>query len=228
MRTFTFPDTAATLNLCDSREEWLAKRNSYIGGSDAGAIIGVNKWKSNADLWDEKTGRKAPADLSENPMVAYGAEAEAPLRELFALDFPELKVEYKPHNIWLNPKQPWAHASLDGWITDKDGRRGILEIKTTLASARNKEEWNQQIPQSYYAQILHYMMVTEFSFAIVKAQLKHEAYGDSQQEPFLITRHYRIERADVLDEIEYLQEQERQFAQSIEAGQRPARLLPEI
>lgn len=227
MKVLNSPFTAATLILYDSRKEWLAKRKSYIGGSDAGCILGVNKWKSNVELWEEKTGRRKPADISDNPLVAYGAEAEAPLRQLFGLDFPEMKVEYLPHNMWINPKHPWAHASLDGWLIDENKRVGVLEIKTTTISGQAQSaEWKDGIPQSYYAQILHYLMVTEFSFVIVKAQLKYEAHDD--KELYIATKHYRIERADVEEEIEYLRQQEEQFAKNIEADQRPALLLPEI
>ena len=36
--------------------EWLRERQNGIGASDAGTIIGVNHWKSNVELWAEKTG----------------------------------------------------------------------------------------------------------------------------------------------------------------------------
>lgn len=38
-----------------NREEWLKNRMKYIGGSDSAAIIGQNQWKSNIELWMEKT-----------------------------------------------------------------------------------------------------------------------------------------------------------------------------
>ena len=39
-----------------NHEEWLAIRRQYIGGSDAGAVIGMNPYKSSYTLWAEKTG----------------------------------------------------------------------------------------------------------------------------------------------------------------------------
>ena len=39
-----------------SHEEWLAIRNGYIGGSDAGAIVGMNPYSSPFSVWAEKTG----------------------------------------------------------------------------------------------------------------------------------------------------------------------------
>lgn len=216
----------AELHVYKSREEWLQARTSYIGGSDAACILGLNPWKSNQRLWEEKTGRTQPDDLSENEAVNYGADAEEYLRELFKLDYPEMEVEYIPHNMWTNASIPWAHASLDGWMTDPDGRRGILEIKTsTINSSLAGEKWKDKIPDTYFSQIIHYFLVTGFKFAIVKAQLKYEREGE---EPFLITRHYRIERADCEADIQYLAAKEREFAEYIKKDIRPALILPEI
>ena len=112
------------------RDEWLANR-SRIGGSDASAIVGMNPYRTNIELWKIKTGQLVPEDISDKPYVKYGTQAEEHLRELFRLDFPEYQVEYTENNMFLNDRFPFAHASLDGWLTDQDGRQGILEIKTT-------------------------------------------------------------------------------------------------
>ena len=87
------------------------------------------------------------------------------------------------------------------------------------------EEWKNGIPQSYYAQILHYLMVTEFDFAIVKAQLKYDFDGEML---YVATKHYRIDRVEIEDEISYLEAEERKFAQYIKDGIRPSLNLPEI
>ncbi len=41
-----------------NKEEWLEERKNGIGGSDAATILGLNPYKTNIDLWEEKTGRK--------------------------------------------------------------------------------------------------------------------------------------------------------------------------
>lgn len=209
-----------------SREEWLKRRTSYIGGSDAASVLGLNPWRSNVELWEIKTGRRKPEDISEKSFVKYGHDAEPHLRALFALDFPEYEVEYVDNNMWLNDKYPWAHASLDGWLTEKEtGRRGVLEIKTTnIMRAGQRDEWKDRIPQTYYAQVAHYMMVCEFEFAIVKAQLKTEIDGDV----FLTTKHYKIERSDVEADIEYLRDAEKRFCEAIKNDVMPPLILPDI
>lgn len=39
------------------REDWLAVRKQGIGSSDAAAAVGLNPYKSQLELWLEKTGR---------------------------------------------------------------------------------------------------------------------------------------------------------------------------
>lgn len=212
------------IKILSSHEEWL-KNRTKIGGSDASAIVGLNPYKTNVDLWMEKTGQVIPEDISDKPYVQYGTQAEMHLRGLFRLDFPEYKVEYIENNMFLNDKYPFAHASLDGWLTDQDGRKGILEIKTTeILQSMQKEKWKEKIPDNYYVQILHYLMVTEFDFAVLKAQLKTVFDGV----PYLQTKHYFIERADVEEDIQYLAKSEQNFWRLVEVRKRPALLLPEI
>lgn len=207
-----------------SREEWL-KHRSRIGGSDASAIVGLNPYKTNTDLYLEKTGQKESSDISDKPYVLYGTKAEEHLRELFRLDFPQYQVQYFDNNMYLNSKYPFAHASLDGELTDEDGRRGILEIKTTnILQSMQKEKWRDRIPDNYFIQILHYLMVTEFDFVVLKAQLKSEFGGQI----YLQTKHYFIERSEVLGDIEYLAEEERKFWQCVQARKKPDLILPDI
>lgn len=208
-----------------SRDEWLQARGKRIGGSEASAVVGLNPYMSNTDLWSIKTGRREAEDISDKPYVRYGHDAEPLLRELFKLDFPDYKVGYRDNNLFLNSRYPWAHASLDGWLEDPEGRTGILEIKTTeILQSMQKEKWKDRIPDNYYLQVLHYMMVMEADFACLKAQLKYDYDGDI----YLQIRHYWIERQDVENDIRILSEKEEEFWHHMQNGTRPATLLPEI
>lgn len=208
------------------RDEWLQHRMSRIGGSDASCIVGMNPYRSNVELWQIKTGQLEPEDISDKPYVQYGTKAEMHLRELFQLDFPQYQVIYAENNMFLNDKYPFAHASLDGWMIEKEtGRTGILEIKTTnILQSMQKEKWNHRIPDNYYIQVLHYLMVTEFDFAILKAQLKSEFSGNI----YIQTRHYTIERSDVEEDIKFLAEAEQKFWRQVQERKKPALILPEI
>lgn len=215
---------AVQLLKLNSHDEWLRHR-SRIGGSDASAILGMNPYRNNVELWEIKTGRREQEDIGERPYVKYGTEAERYLRELFKLDFPEYEVGYVENNMFLNDKYPFAHASLDGWLRDSEGRVGIWECKTTnILRSIQKEKWNHQIPNNYYVQLLHYFLVTEFDFAVLKAQLKSEFKG----EIYLQTKHYHIERSDVQDDIDYLEKAEKKFWEHVKTGKKPSLVLPQI
>lgn len=209
----------------NDRPEWLEHRRKYLGGSDCAAVVGMNPYKTNVELWLEKTGQEEPADISGKDVVIYGSNAEKHLRELFALDFPEYSVDYTENNSFLNDKYPFAAASVDGWLTDLTGRRGILEIKTTnISSGSQKLKWADKIPYNYFCQVLFYMAVLEADFAVVKAQIKQTINGN----PFIITKHYTIERDDVKDDIDYLMTACREFWDKVEKKEKPALLLPEF
>lgn len=213
------------MKVLGSREEWLQARNNRIGGSDAAAIIGLNPYMSNVELWEIKTGRRQQEDISEKPYVKYGTEAEKYLRELFKLDYPEYTVFYEENNMFLNDAYPWAHASLDGWLGSENGFLGIWECKTTnILNSQQKEKWDNRIPDNYYCQILHYFMVTEFNFAILKAQLKYD-YGD---DVMCVTKHYRIERTEAEQDIRHLAEKEKEFWECVREDRKPTLILPKI
>lgn len=185
--------------------------------------MGMNPYKTNQELWREKTGRVIPPDISDKPYVKYGHEAEEHIRALFALDFPEYKVEYYENNMIINEKYPFAHASLDGELVDADGRRGILEIKTTnILQSMQKEKWNEKIPDNYYIQLLWYLMVTEYDFAVLVAQLKMD-YKDGLRK---LTKHYFIERKEVEEDIEYIAEEGAVFWELVKADREPGLILP--
>lgn len=207
-----------------SRDAWLEARRRGIGGSDAGAVIGVNKYRSNVDAWKEKAGLIAPEDVGDKPAVKFGKEAEQHIRALFTLEHPEFSVNYHEFYMYLNDKYPFLYATLDGELTDDSGRHGILEIKTaTIQNATGWSEWVDGIPQSYYAQVLHQLAATGWDFAILFAYLRTPYSGNIAR---FVER--RIEREDVVDDITYLIAQEAEFWQAVETKQRPPLKLPKI
>ena len=130
------------LDIYESRDEWLSNRSDRIGGSDAACILGKNPWRSNVQLYREKTGivPHESMDTENNRAINYGIAAEPLLRELFALDHPEAHICYAENNMWTNDEYPFAHASLDGWIENEEDESvcGILEIKTATIQSRKQ------------------------------------------------------------------------------------------
>lgn len=208
-----------------NHDEWIKMRKNGIGGSDAGTVIGVNKYKNNVDLWKEKTGRVIPQDISDKPAVKFGKVAEVPIRELFKQDFPEYEVDYHEFYMYVNDDYPFIFATLDGEITNENGKKGILEIKTTTIQNRSQwNEWEDKIPESYYAQIIHQLAATGWDFVILKAYIRY--YRDNSL--MVSIRHYRIEREEVQNDIDFLIQKESEFWKCVEEDKQPALILPEI
>jgi len=206
------------------RRAWLHNRGFGIGGSDAAAVVGLNPYKSNVELFEEKTGRVIPEDISDKPYVRYGIEAEDHIRALFALDYPEYEVTHHDHRILRSRRWPFMQASLDGELVDRrTGRKGILEIKTTsILQSMQREKWKDQIPDNYFCQALHYLLVTGWDFVILRAHLRSE-WGEDRSTS---VRHYHIEREDVLPDLDYLLAEEIKFWRFVEAGKQPPRVIP--
>lgn len=213
----------------ENREAWLENRKQYIGGSDASAIVGMNPWKSNVDLWLEKTGQIIPEDISGKDCVQFGIDVEPIIRELFKLNYPQYEVHYVENNSWTNDKYPFAAVSHDGWITEKaTGRKGIWECKSTeIVSSMAKEKWSGRLPDNYYVQLLHSFVVREdCEFAHLTALL---TFKFNEKELYQQIKNYHIERSEVQADIEYLAQQEKIFyVKNIQGKKRPDLILPEI
>lgn len=215
-----------TIKLKHGSPEWLAYRKSGIGGSDASAILGLNPYKSNIELWEEKTGRREPKPISNNAAVEYGKAAEKYLTELFKLDYPEYSVKVPKSVVY---RRGCMFASLDGELRrNKDGEIGILEIKTAeLYASMHREKWDNKIPNNYYIQILHYLATTGYKYAILKAQLKS---ANEDGSVYLRTKHYYIDTNDsqVKADIKYLIAAELDFWGYVERNEQPPTRLPQI
>ena len=55
-----------------TREQFLRERRSGIGGSDVAAILGLSRWKTAYQVWQEKTGRAA---IDRVTLQAFAAAA---------------------------------------------------------------------------------------------------------------------------------------------------------
>ncbi|MGC4378294.1 YqaJ viral recombinase family protein [Fictibacillus sp. Mic-4] len=137
------------------RNEWLKARKKGIGGSDAAAILGLNKWKSPVAVYLDKIGQ-APQEEETSEAAYWGNIHE----ETVAKEFSKrtgLKVRRR-NAILQHPEYPWMLANVDRLIV---GEKAGLECKT--ASEYLKDEWkDDEIPASYLIQCQHYMAVTGY------------------------------------------------------------------
>ena len=185
-----------------NREEWLKARAKGIGGSDSSATTNDNPYKNAQQLYREKKGLTIPEDISDKPVVIYGQKAEESIRRLFQLDFQDkYTVHYLKDVVLQNKEHEFMLYSPDGLLEEIDtGRKGILEIKTTtIMRAGQSDQWKNQIPMSYYVQVIHGLIVTGFDFVELRVNIKFDEY-------FTQVKTYHIERTEILEDINYVQE----------------------
>lgn len=136
-------------------EQWEEQRMKSLGGSDAGAVLGLNPYKSRYSLWAEKVGKLIPPDISTKEAVRLGHDLE----EYVAKRFTEAtgkKVRRENHFLY-NSEYPFAHALPDRMIV---GEKAGLECKTTSSWDVLQQCRDGDFPKTWYCQIVHYMMVT--------------------------------------------------------------------
>lgn len=210
-----------------NREEWLKERKKGIGASEASCIIGVNPWKSNVELWQEKTGQREPEDISDKDCVMYGKKAEELVRGLFELDYPGYKVEYDEFGMIANrPNEPWLFATLDGHIIGGN-KNGVLEIKTTTIQQSSQwEHWNGQVPDYYYAQLLHQFLATGYDFAILRADIRY--YKGTELRHTVRDYFFERDNEQIKADMEYLLHKEKEFWNCVQTRKSPNLILPEI
>ncbi len=142
-----------------SREDWLEYRRLGIGGSDAAAILGISPWRTARDLYYDKLNVVTADDIDNWVALEVGNLLEPLVARIFAKKM-GLNV-YQWKKMFQHPQYPWMLADLDYLVDLPDGKRAILEIKTTNYNAKDKWWYDGQeiVPIYYESQGRHYMAV---------------------------------------------------------------------
>lgn len=138
----------------DWTKEKVEERKSYIGGSDASAILGLNRFKTPLQVWAIKTGYIVPENINDKVAVKLGNKLEQTVAEFF-MDETGKKLERVNETI-IHPKYPFLCANIDRRVV---GERAGFEAKTTNQFKAREWEGND-IPIEYLIQCIHYMAVT--------------------------------------------------------------------
>jgi putative phage-type endonuclease len=139
----------STLNL--SREEWLKYRKQGIGGSDAGAVCGLNPYSSAMQVFTDKMSDNI-SDY-DNEAMKQGRDFEDYVARRF-MEETGKKVR-KTNTMYQSDEYPFMLADVDRLVV---GERAGLECKTVNAYSADK--WKDgNIPPHYKIQCYHYMAV---------------------------------------------------------------------
>ena len=209
-----------------NEEHWHQLRATGIGGSDVGVLINESKYKIPFQLYQEKVGEVKPEFIT-NDAIEKGNRLEQPLVDVFKALYPQYQL-IDTKDISLKSKEyAFMNANLDGALIALDGRKGVLEIKsTTIQNMKMLEQWKKDtIPISYYCQCLHYLATTKFDFCILYAILDFPWKGDLGQQE---TRVVIINREDVQEDIDLITTNEKEFWGRIEEKDPPPFLSRKI
>ena len=207
------------------RLEWLKTRQTGIGGSDVAAILGLSRYKSALDVYNDKVGEVSDSEQSQ--AAYWGTQLE----DIVAKEFQKRTgMKVQKINSQLS-RDGWMHANIDRAVVNPEisgnvrvldeakqletGRLlttdSILECKT--ASSFIADQWGpsqeaeivagkavveHKIPIYYETQVQWYMGVTGAKRCYVAALLGGQDF-----------RIYCVERDD--DVIDALQQQCREF-----------------
>jgi putative phage-type endonuclease len=145
------------------RETWLSIRQSGIGSSDAAAAVGLNPYKSQLELWMEKTGRlntaqdaeAQPSTEEDNGPLFWGTVLEPIVAEHYAK---RTGHKVRRVNAVLQHKDyPWMLANLDREVAGSSEVQ-ILECKT--AGINGAKLWRDGVPEYVQLQVMHQLAVT--------------------------------------------------------------------
>lgn len=135
-----------------NREKWLEFRRAGIGGSDAGAILGLNPYVSAFQIYCDKLGLLP--ECEDNEAMRQGRDFEDYVARRF-MEETGFKVRRSGY-MWQHAEHDWALANVDRLLV---GQPAGLECKTTSVLSRTQYD-KGDIPAQYYAQCMHYMAVT--------------------------------------------------------------------
>lgn len=155
----------STVRQEDDEEAWLKARTFGIGGSDVGAICGVNNWSSARQIYFRKVGMyqdETKPSAAAQERMHFGHVLEPVVADEFINHNRALNVHcVEADCTFRNNEVPYLLANVDRFVIDNDSDEivGILECKT--ANENMNSEWaDGMVPLSYYYQVQHYLKVT--------------------------------------------------------------------
>ena len=122
--------TISTKNM--DRNEWLKIRKTGLGGSDAGAVCGLNPHVSPMAVYRDKVSDET--DMGDNEAMRQGRDLEEYVAQRFTEET-GLKVR-RSNKMYRSTEYPWMIADVDRMVA---GGGAGLECKTV--SVYKKDQW---------------------------------------------------------------------------------------
>lgn len=141
-----------------SHDEWLKHRESGIGSSEVGTILGINPYETPYQLWRRKVGIDPP--VQQNFAMKAGHYLEDAVSKFFE-DETGYLVDQGSAGDWIvvSDAKPYLRVSPDRIYSPKrDLDKRILECKTTQMDIEKDD-----VPQHWFAQLQYQLGVCELN-----------------------------------------------------------------
>lgn len=157
---------------CATFDEWKALRGSYIGGSDAAAILGLSPYRTIGEVWIAKVQAQEAIEtgdgLFDDPempsrFMEWGTLLESPILSKYERET-GIPLFRPGLTLYRHPEMPYIGGTLDAYGITPAGDKRIVEAKTTDGFLNWREQlWGPSgsdvVPDWYLVQLLHYLIV---------------------------------------------------------------------
>lgn len=138
------------------REEWLQVRKQGIGSSDAASAVGLCPYKSQLELWMEKTGRTVRNEEPGQDSPMYWGTLLEPFVAAAYAERTDRKVR-RLNAVLQHPTYSFMLANIDREVVGAADVQ-ILECKT--AGEFGSRLWRDGVPEYVQLQVQHQLAVT--------------------------------------------------------------------
>lgn len=140
-------------------------RRTFLGGTDAPAVLGVSEWLTPVELWRLKTGRVKPEpNAARDKRLERGKRLEPFICEMVVDKLRDLghDVEVLARNErYTDPVYPFLKCEIDLELR-VDGEHVNGDAKSVGGQARHRwgQEGTEDVPIDYAAQFMDGLMIT--------------------------------------------------------------------
>lgn len=127
-------------------------RNKFIGGSDVAAILGLNRYKTSYEVWEEK--RHNIRTFEGNQATEWGKKLEPVIIAHFE-QVNNVKV-FDNNERYISNEYDFLGCHPDG-ICTINNENVLIEVKTVSTDAY--KFWGNSLPMEYYCQVQHNLFV---------------------------------------------------------------------
>jgi putative phage-type endonuclease len=154
-----------------TEKQWLDFRRTGIGGSDIGAIAGINKYASALDIYAQKV---SDYSVEETESMHWGKCLEDSIATEYQKRHQDSDVR-RVKAVLRHQTDSIAIVNLDRIIMRAGMPTGVLEIKT--ASEYSAKNWiDGQVPDQYMAQVQWQLYVTGLTWGVVAVLIGGRRY----------------------------------------------------